>query len=173
MADPRLKHVAKRDDKVNHRSLIFRTLIEIVKSYDPLRKEVKLWVEGNGSEQDNLPFSLGVLPAVRFRPYTVQLQETFQNRRRISFGVYLDVFTPGTHFDDLMNLWEAIEDSVVNDRTLPDGVTVYNKLHGLFNCRGPEQVIIQQEPFRDLTTNNQIVARTGAGHIMLPFNKDS
>lgn len=170
MADPQLSEVFV---KPGPRVQVFRTLIEIVKSYQPLKDSVQLWIEGNGEPADRTPYSLSVLPAIRFRPYTVGLDEIYQNRRRISFGVYVDVFTKGLHFDDFLNIWDAIEDSVVVDRTLESGKTVFNTLHALNECKGPQQVIVQQDVCRDLTSGKEVIGRYGSGHIMLPFNKGS
>lgn len=154
------------------RSTIFRALIKIVKEYPPLAEEVKLWIEGTNSPADRTPYAIKVLPAVRFRPYTVGIEELAVTRRRYLFGVYVDIFTPGLHFNDFLNVWEAIEDSLV--RTRPYGnTTVFGYLHGLMGDRGADSLVVQQDVCRDLVRNDQVIGRHGSGHIMLPYSKDA
>lgn len=154
------------------RAAIFRALIELVKSYEPLKKEVKLWIEGLNMPQDRTPYALQYLPAVRFRPYTIGISEIAVTRRRYLFGVYVDVFTPGLNFDDFLNLWECIEDSV-NKQRMYKNQTVFDYMHGLMNCRGADSIVVQNDVCRDLVRDDKVIGRHGSGHIMLPYSKEA
>lgn len=154
------------------RTLLFRKVVEILRANADLRV-VKCWQVGDGSQADTLPFSSGLLPWIRLRPYSTAMVQVAQNERRHNFGIHLELATPGTSWDDFMNLWGAIEDALVKGATYKN-TTVFDALRCLKDGRGATDLFIEQDTIRDVRDSGmQVIGRYGNGLIMVPFLKRS
>lgn len=167
--------------KPDNRTILFRRAEEILRADPVLASVVKTWQTGDGSNADNAPASSGLLPWLRMTPTSVAMGQVAINLRQHNFGVYIEVISPGTSYDDFMNLWGAIEAAFEKTRDL--GPAFNGKdVFGFLRCgrvatdppTGLIDLFVEQDSVRSAMDNNkQIIGRYGSGLVMIPFLKPS
>lgn len=169
------------DLKVDDRTVLFRRLEAILRDYAPLHC-IKTWQTGRGNQSEDIAEpSSGLLPMVRMRPTSMQMQQTGINLRHHEFGVYIELITPGSDYDLFLNLWGEVENALVLDRALSpklNGRTVWQFLQCGVDGETPRAVgrttlYVQQDAVFGMSVKGQYLGRYGSGLVMIPFLKQS
>lgn len=91
---------------------LFRAVEEVMRDDPVLAREVKTWRSFEGVPGDLLPPSRDQCPWVRLKLLDRPIVPAGQTRVRIDIAVQIEIAVKGTNLNDLVNLWEAIEDSL-------------------------------------------------------------
>lgn len=165
---------------VDNRTILFRRAEEILRAA-PALAVVKSWNVGDGSGLDIAKVSSGLLPWVRMVPTSIPMGQVALQTRQHNFGIYIEVITPGTSYDDFMNFWGAVESAFVKSRDLGpafNGKSVFDFLRCGRAATDPRPGLIdlfveQDTVGRFAADKDQIIGRYGSGLVMFPFTKQS
>lgn len=126
-----------------YRGKAFRAIESILRSYAPLAGgNIKTWRTMQGNPDDMQPITLGMAPLIGLAATPMPNTPFSEINNKINFVVAVEVYVPGTCFEDIDGVWSAIEDAVSQLRPFqvsdvnPNG-TVNSYLCNLFgNSRG-------------------------------------
>ena len=114
MSSPAARQSPKLDLPDGKRVRAFRAVEEILREDEALKRVVKTWVSWDGSPGDTAVPALAMMPMIRLSP-RVEPSETFSNvQRSAAVGVRVEVMAAGLHANDIVNLWDAVEDALVD-----------------------------------------------------------
>lgn len=114
MPDPAAKQAPRLALPDGKRVRAFRAVEAILREDDALKRVVKTWVSWDGSPGDTARPTLDMMPMIRLNP-RIEPSESFSNGQRIgSIGLAVEVMAPGLHANDIVNLWDAVEDALVD-----------------------------------------------------------
>jgi hypothetical protein len=152
--------------KSQYRAVAFRAIESILRT-DPVLTTLPItWRSREGFPDDYPILAPDLFPMIALSPMPVASTLRDEMTTRITFKVAVEVFVQGTCVDDILNLWEAIEDAIQSDRPYianPNNpgtmLTVQQYLCNIFNPatgynRGVNRLIPEMPSFFSVDLKN-------------------
>jgi hypothetical protein len=99
-----------------YRGPAFRAIVDVLREDPVLQQYVKSWRVRDGAPEEFNPVSDGELPLIAVWPIPVANAQLTATQTKVTLRVGVRVFVAGTNVDDLLALWEAVEDAVVDGK---------------------------------------------------------
>lgn len=125
--------------KSRYRGPAFRGIEAILREDPVLDSVVKTWRSREGADTDMQMPAFDMMPLIGLSPIPRPSEIFAIDELKVNFAMTVQVFVPGTCVDDMLALWEAVEDAIVRDRPFR-GETVGKFLCSLLSP-GPSGVI--------------------------------
>lgn len=97
------------------RTLVFRKVIQIMKDNAILKRTIRptSWYVWDGRvDMKEDPFVLGGLPVIRMTPVAQPARPLTNVRFESQFLIRIELGVPGLNMDDILNLWDAVHNSM-------------------------------------------------------------
>jgi hypothetical protein len=94
------------------RTKVFRRVVALLQQDPILKRTIRptSWYVWDGRpDQKSGTFATGELPALRITPVALDATPETNTRQHSPLLLRIEVATDGTHIDDALNLWEAVE----------------------------------------------------------------
>lgn len=98
----------------------FRAIEEILRSDPVLSGVVKTWRSREGTDNDMQPVGYDQLPLVSLSPVPRPNTILGVDENKVNFAVSVELWVQGTCVDDILALWEAIEDAILHGKPFRD-----------------------------------------------------
>jgi hypothetical protein len=109
--------------KSSYRGQAFRAIETVLRSYGPLDAVVNTWRSMEGYDTDFQAITTDMMPLVALSPIPYPMVPSGVDMTQIVFGVSVQMWVKGTCIDDLLALWELVEDSILETRKI-EGITL-------------------------------------------------
>jgi hypothetical protein len=98
----------------------FRALERVLREDPALAGAVKTWASWRGDGLDKMPLASGMMPYIRLSPVVMPSEIMGVGRSVAVLGVRVEVGVAGLVAEDIVNLWDAVEDAVVREKPFGD-----------------------------------------------------
>lgn len=121
MTNPRL------DIRSRYRGVAFRAIEAVLREDPVLARVVQSWRSLEGLPGEFAPVTASAKPMIALAPIANPSEILGVDQTKINFGVRVFLATEGTCVDDLLALWEAVEDAIAAEKPFR-GTTVRQHL---------------------------------------------
>lgn len=122
-----------------YRKVAYRAIVDVLREYPPLAEQVKSWRTRSGAPDEMSPVSTNMMPLIGLSPIPNPSEVMSVDHQRVNFGVSVQLFVRGTNVDDILDLWEDVEDAIRDDQPFR-GTTVREYLCSCLDAEGPAGV---------------------------------
>lgn len=116
-----------------YRGPAFRGIETVLREDPVLASVVKTWRSREGADTDMQMPAWDMMPLIGLSPIPSPNAMEAIDLTRINFQVSVQMFVPGTCVDDILALWEAVEDAIVRSRKFRAG-TPHETTVGEYLC---------------------------------------
>lgn len=99
----------------HYRGQAFRVIEDILRT-DPNLVEIKTWRSREGNDTDMQMPSLDEMPMVALSPIPQPNTILAVDGTKINFAISVQLFVQGSCVNDILAIWEAIEDAILIDK---------------------------------------------------------
>lgn len=163
--------------KSKYRGPAFRAVEAILKGDPVLAAQVKTWRSREGNDDDMQVPAWDQMPMVALSPMPLPNTTADEQNNKINLEIAVELFVPGTCFEDIDGLWSAIEDAIVPSNPFRDGTVqgflcdVFGQGYGVVNLRarspGFYGVKLRDNPNQNDAPNTQ----SGTGSLTCFFRR--
>lgn len=122
-----------------YRKVAYRAIEAVLREYPPLAEQVKSWRTRSGAPGEMTPPSADMMPLIGLSPIPNPSEIMTVDHQRVNFMVSVQLFVKGTGVDDILDLWEDVEDAIRDDQPFR-GTTVREFLCSCLDAEGPAGV---------------------------------
>jgi hypothetical protein len=102
------------------RMVAFRAAEEVLRADPALAATIKTWSTWKGEGDDRMPTASGMLPFLQMSPVMLPNESMGVDRKVAVLGVRIRVAVAGLIAEDIVNLWDAVEDALVKGRAFQE-----------------------------------------------------
>lgn len=141
-----------------YRGPAFRAIETILREDPVLAEHVKTWRSREGHDEDMQMPGWDMCPLIALSPIPRPNTILGVDESKINFAVSVELFVQGSCVEDILALWEAVEDAVVDDKPFRGG-KVRDYLCSILSLSpGPRGVMVlrpQMPAFFDVSLKNK------------------
>jgi len=137
--------------EAEYRGPAFRAIASIIKSYPYLAQNIKTWRLREGNPNEMQPATVNMFPMISMSPVALPSLRFSEAFAKLQGQINITVWVPGTCFEDISGVWEAVENAIAQLRPYQDGMTVGNYLcHILAGERGVMNLMATNPAFENV-----------------------